>query len=111
MKSTAQRKRERRAERLERVWGPPGFVAFVKARRCDACDRVATFARPNEMHHEPPGSRRTWLRTCTLCGDCHTSGPGARHTVGVETFWSRVGKDPDEVTAAVQDEWAARAGF
>ena len=113
MKSTAQRKRERRHERLERAWGPPGYVGWVKRRPCDSCGLESIVGRLNEMHHEPPGSRKTWLRSCTLCTSCHVSGPNARHGLnsGVETFWTRVGKDPAEVTAAVQREWAEHAGF
>lgn len=99
-KTTAQRKRERRANRLSATWGSPGFAEYVRMRPCDACGRPATLSRPNEFHHEPPAGR-WWMNATTLCTDCHTSGPGARHRVGPATFWERIGKDPAEISRHV----------
>lgn len=91
------------------VWGPPGFVAWMRQRPSDVSGEPPPYGRLNEVHHEPTrGSRRAhWTRTCTLTTAEHTAGPGARHGLnsGVETFWKKWGKDPDEVCRAVQEEW------
>lgn len=102
------RKRERKRARSERLHGPDGFGDFVRMRPCRKCGRVATRSRPNEMHHDPPeghSRRGHWTMTSTLCTDCHTMGPGARHTMSHERFWSGIGTTREAANAETQAAW------
>lgn len=101
MKSTAQRRAERKKARSERLHGPPGYIAWLKAQPCRKCGRG-----PSEAHHDPTAARGgTWQDTSPLCTDCHTAGPEARHRMGHEEFWAQMWTDRESVNAEYQRLW------
>lgn len=100
--------RARKAKRFKEQFGPPGFVEWMKARPCVKCGKVDwRDGKPdNAVHHDPTrGSGGTWTDTTSMCRDHHTAGPGARHTVGVVTFWRGVGRSFVECNAETQRAW------
>ncbi len=108
MKTTAQRKAERKRERRERLFGPAGFVEFVQALPCGKCGRSGS-----EVHHDPPeglSKRGHWTRTVPLCSDCHTRAPDSRHehNGGQVRFWAEIGTTREQAAREVQDAWANR---
>lgn len=103
MKTTAQRKAERKRERKERLYGPVGFVEWLKAQPCARCGRG-----PSEVHHDPTAANGgTWRTTAPLCNGCHTGEGDSRHRHpgGHKGFWGEIGRTREEVTAAVQERW------
>lgn len=100
------RRRLRALERFKTQFHSEEFVRFVKSLPCRRCGR-----RPSEMHHEPPRSRGgTWEDVSPLCRDCHTAGPGARHTVGQKTFWRGVGTSPTQANQETHKAWLDHTG-
>lgn len=109
MSTKAARKRERDARRFERQFLSKERVAFVKSLPCVKCKRILP---PPWMHvhHDPVRAKSTYKDTSSVCGDCHTFGPGARHTVGVVTFWKQVGISYEESNAATEKAWLEYKG-
>jgi hypothetical protein len=88
----------------------------IRARRAAAFGKQAETCRllpccvckqhPSEPHHEPPRSVGGLDRDCLpLCRSDHER----RHREGRESFWSRVGIDPQEVLARVREMTASAA--
>ncbi len=101
-------KTQRKRERFKRQFHSDEYAEFVGTLPCLSCGRHATERRPNVMHHDPTrGAGGTWKDTSPLCNDCHTMGRGARHTVGVKTFWDRVGMTYQEANERTQRAWEA----
>ena len=112
MKTTAQRKRERKRERAERLWGPPGFADFVRALPCLKCAHTsqARCYGPSEVHHDPTAARGgTWRDTTPLGRGCHTGAPDSRHRHkgGYRGFWADLGTTREEANAEIQLLWEA----
>ena len=102
-KASEARRRARKRARWKLQFLSPEFVRFTKERPCVKCGRV-----PTEAHHEPPRSRGgTWQDVSPLCHDCHTAGPGARHRVGPDTFWT-FGITREQANAAHLEAWENR---
>ena len=81
MKTTAQRKRERKTARLEKHWGPDGFVEWCKTMNC-----VVTGQSGVELHHvKSRGSGGTWKDIVPLSPEKHRE----LHRIGVKSFEER----------------------
>ena len=101
MQTRAQRKRERDRDRFTKQFLSREFKKFHRDSPCVRCGRG-----PCRAHHDPTVAvGATWRDTSPLCDDCHTLGPGARHRVGVATFWSGVGISFEESNAKTLERW------
>jgi hypothetical protein len=86
MKTTAQRKRERKAGRKERLYGPVGFLDFIWSLPCLKCGQG-----PSRAHHDPTAANGgTWEGVTPLCDRCHVldSRSRHRHPGGHVGFWA-----------------------
>lgn len=109
MKTTAQRKAERKRQRSERLYGPPGFADFVRGLPCLKCERG-----PSEPHHDPTAANGgTWRDVSPLCSDCHTQDPRSRHEHpgGYKAFWAEIGVTREEAAAETQRLWEESLDF
>jgi len=99
--------KKRNKERHDREWArafhSEAFLEFTRDEPCVRCG-----GGPCVPHHEPTrASGGTWKNTSPLCEDCHTAGPNARHTVGVESFWT-FGITYEQANRRHHGRWLAR---
>lgn len=91
--------RAKKAERWRLQFRSVEFVLFVKSLKCVRCGKHAITMH---VHHDPTrGNGGTWKDTSPLCLHCHAR----RHSKGVETFWSEVGRTYTRSNAETQKAW------
>ncbi|MGB1592414.1 MAG: hypothetical protein ACPIOQ_06645 [Promethearchaeia archaeon] len=95
------RNAKRMAKRKLKYWGPPGYVEFVKGKRCCACHK----GHPECAHEPSRAAGGTWKDIVPLCSGCHRTRPGAVHQIGRSEFEKRNRVDFDEVKARLLREW------
>lgn len=104
--------RQRRPRLLD-----PGFLAFVRTKRCAFCGarpveaahiRMADLSRnkPSTGMQEKPDDR--WA--VPLCAWCHREGPESQHNIGEERFWKIAETNPFVVAEELYAEYGGDGG-
>lgn len=95
----------------------PGFLAFLRTKRCCTCGRHPLPANPTgiEAAHIRIGLFAKGMKphdkhAVPMCGWCHRDGPEAQHKMNETEFWAMWELDPFDIAAKFYAEYGGDGG-
>lgn len=95
----------------------PGFLAFLREKKCCTCGRAPLPAKPTGIHAAhiriglfAKGMKPHDKHAVPMCSWCHLDGPEAQHSMNETEFWAMWELDPFEIAAKFYAEYGGTGG-
>lgn len=95
----------------------PGFLAFLREKKCCTCGRAPLLAKPTGIHAAhiriglfAKGMKPHDKHAVPMCSWCHLDGPKAQHSMNESEFWAMWGLDPFDIAAKLYAEYGGTGG-